>query len=152
MRGGSVGGVALAMVAVMLGLALAPGAQASGAQQIVFSAQNPPSTGSFTSGSVTTPFGFWIWCEGASTNPYTGRCGGAMYFYGLAIVRGVQDFAAPTFGTSAVTLHVQSGDGAVHCDLTGPLSPSSGPTNTISVTCMKPSGSGTASNAEVQIT
>ena len=58
-------------------------AQAS--QQVVFS---DTGMGTFTLGSMTkTSFGFWIWCEGASTNPYAGACNGAMYFYAFGITR-----------------------------------------------------------------
>src|SRR5215470_1469231 len=72
----------LCLVIAVLPFLATPVAQAANnSEQIVFSG-----TGSF---STVTPFGFWIWCEGDSGNPYQGECNGAMYFYGLGITKHV---------------------------------------------------------------
>ncbi len=45
---------------------------ANNSEQVVFST----SGGSGTFGGKSTGFGFWIWCEGQSSNPYQGECNG----------------------------------------------------------------------------
>ncbi len=136
-------------------LLLARGAAASASEQIVFSAQNPPSTGSFTvaPSGPTTPFGFWIWCEAsAQGGSYVGVCSGAMYFYALGIIKGVAGNVVE-LSSGAYQMTVSSTDGKVSsCVLTNHLPVTSGSTNTIDVTCTLPAGSGMATNAVVQVT
>src|SRR5215470_19679061 len=98
-------------------LVLYPGhgrvARAAASHQVIFSG-----TGVFTDDSLAqpiTPFGFWIWCEGASANPYQGECNGAMYFYALGITKGVSGSASSTGGV--FTMNVHSADGKVACKL-----------------------------------
>jgi len=80
--------VAAFLVAVLIvHVTRTPTARAAASQQIIFSG-----TGVFTDDDAPrpiTPFGFWIWCEGASSNPYQGECNGAMYFYAFGITKGV---------------------------------------------------------------
>src|SRR5713226_380307 len=103
------------LVSVAVLLSTAPGilAHASSSEQVVFSG-----TGFGKFGGVNTPFGFWIWCESDSSNPYLGQCSGAMYFYALGIIRGVGDtkpIAEPSPGAYVMT--VGSADNAVACVL-----------------------------------
>src|SRR5260370_21873491 len=80
--------VAAALVAVLIvHVTRTPTARAAASQQVIFSG-----TGVFTDDDAPrpiTPFGFWIWCEGASANPYQGECNGAMYFYAFGLTKGV---------------------------------------------------------------
>ena len=128
------------------GVALA----ANNSEQVVFSG-----TGGGTFSSTSTPFGFWIWCEseGSSTQPgpqYIGRCSGAMYFYALGIVRGVQGTVAGSSG--AYMMSVSSADAAVSCALTNTAPATKGPTNTVTVACSAPAGGGTSTNSVVKVT
>lgn len=109
-------------------------ARAAASQQVVFSG-----TGVFTDDSLTkpiTPFGFWIWCEGASGNPYEGRCNGAMYFYALGITKGV--FGSVSGSGQVFTMTVHSADGKVACSLTNSTPVMSGPSNMVSAKCTAP--------------
>ncbi len=103
--------------------------------------------------TTQTPVGFWIWCEGQSGNPYQGECNGAMYFYALGITKHV-DGNASGDSNEQFTMSVQSSDGSVICTLenVSPLPPSSGPTNTVTVSCSAPSVSGSSTNAVVKVT
>ncbi len=120
---------------------------ANNSEQVVFSG---------TGFSATIgPFGFWIWCEADSSNPYVSECNGAMYFYALF----------PTMPTKHVdgtisegpegiyTMRVASRDGSVACTLKNEATPPTpGPTNKVSVKCCKPSFSGESTNAVVNVT
>jgi hypothetical protein len=132
-------------------------AQAAASEQVVFSG-----TGVFTDDAVPkpiTPFGFWIWCEGASANPYHGECSGAMYFYAFGITKGVTGSVS---GSGQVfTMNVHSRDGSVVCALTNNAPIQSGPANMVSATCTAPAQvvdaadndtSGLSTNAVVNIT
>ncbi len=91
------------VVAVTISVASQP-AQAQSSQQVVFSGGG---SGTFTLGTTTkaSPFGFWIWCEGASTNPYAGVCSGAMYFYAFGIVRPAEGSVSGSNGAFTMTVH-----------------------------------------------
>jgi hypothetical protein len=139
----------LSVVAVVVLLAAGPAARAANnSEQIVFSG-----AGSF--GSVT-PFGFWIWCEGDSTNPYQGRCNGAMYFYALSITKHVAgmvtEIATDTYQMDVVS----TADGSVACTLTNSPPVTHGPHNTVNGTCTATTAvqgiTGTSTNAVVNIT
>lgn len=133
--------IGLALFAVVLVSALVlrisprKTALAAASGQVVFSGG-----GIFTDDSLAapiTPFGFWIWCEGASSNPYQGECNGAMYFYALGITKHVSGTAT---GTGRVfTMNVGSNDGSVNCSLTNSTPVLSGPSNLVTVTCTAPS-------------
>ena len=142
--------LALALAAIATLPAFAQGrGEAHHSEQVVFSG-----TGSGTFDDTPTPFGFWIWCEAESSNPYAGKCNGAMYFYGLGITRSVTGTNSEVGDdTDVYTLVVTSMDGAVACSLTNPNGPSThGPTNVVDLTCSAPSGSGESTTAVVNIT
>ncbi len=141
-----IAGSLLATTALII--SLAPAASASSSVQIVLSAQIPSST---TTGNLG-PTGFWIWCEGASTNPYKGQCSGSMYFYDLGLVKAVFDSAPPVVTSNLVTVSVASSDAKIMCTLSASLPATSGSTNTISETCTAPARSGTINHAVVQVT
>ncbi len=131
---------AAALISVALG---GVSARAASSQQVVFSG-----TGFFSDGSEPiTPFGFWIWCEGSSTNPYQGSCSGAMYFYALGITKGVSGSAS---GSSAVfNMTVRSADGQVACSLTNSAPVLSGPANLVTATCSAPAQVSNTSDSDV---
>ena len=109
-------------------------ARAAASQQVVFSGG-----GVFTDDALSqpiTPFGFWIWCEGASANPYQGSCNGAMYFYALGITKGV--FGSATSSGGVFTMNVHSADGKVACSLSNATPVLSGPSNKVTATCTAP--------------
>ncbi len=118
-------------------------------EQVVFS-----KTGGFgTFNGTPTPFGFWIWCESDSGNPYNTACSGSMYFYALGIISGVH--GTITEGPAGIyTMDVSSAPGSSisHCKLTNTAPALSGPNNTIDVTCTTPAGSGVATGAIVNVT
>lgn len=132
-------------------------ARAAASQQVIFSG-----TGVFTDDAAPkpiTPFGFWIWCEGASANPYQGECNGAMYFYALGITKGV--FGSVKGSGQQFTMIVHSSDGVVACTLKNGPTVVSGPANMVTATCTAPSQvvdtadgdtSGLSTNAVVNIT
>jgi hypothetical protein len=131
---------------------------ANNSEQVVFS-----KTGGFMTltgnAKPATPFGFWIWCEGASANPYQGECNGAMYFYALAtpathVVGQVMEGPAGIY-----TMHVvegTAGGGTLNpeytCTLTNTAPNLQGPGNSVKVSCIfSPAlggGMGTASVAD----
>ena len=121
---------------------------AASSEQVVFS-------GVGFSPSAQTPVGFWIWCEGQSGNPYQGECNGAMYFYAFHITKGVAGNASGD-SNEQFTMTVQSSDGSVICTLknVSPRPPSSGPTNTVDISCKQPVSftDGVSTNAVVKVT
>lgn len=133
-------------------------ARAAASEQVVFAGQG----GVFTDDSLAqpiTPFGFWIWCQGASANQYDGECSGAMYFYALGITKGVK--GTVTGSGSVFTMNVHSKDGSVNCSLVNATPVLSGPSNLVTVTCTAPSQvadssdhdtTGVITNAVVNIT
>ena len=137
----------LGLVACVVLLVTAPGgsAQPRSSEQVVFSGTG---FGTFGGGS---PFGFWIWCEADSENPYAGECNGAMYFYGLGITKHVDgEITEPSEGHYVMA--VESRDGSVACTLANPASATRGPSNTVTVSCTKPAGTGASTNAVVNVT
>jgi hypothetical protein len=148
--------VAAALVVVLiLHVTRTPVARAAASQQVIFSG-----TGFFTDGAAPiTPFGFWIWCEGASANPYQGECNGAMYFYALGITKGV--FGSVSGSGQQFTMSVHSSDGVIACTLKNGPTVVSGPANMVTATCTAPTQvanppdtdtSGLSTNAVVNIT
>jgi hypothetical protein len=140
--------VAIAL-AIAVSFGLAARADAASSEQIVFS-------GIGFSPSANAPFGFWIWCESAeSSNPYAGECNGAMYFYTLGITKHVEDtvpLQEPSEGQYLMT--VQSRDGSISCTLENDPPATSGPTNTVHVSCGSPLSftDGLSTNAVVNVT
>ncbi len=144
----------LAVLAGVCALA-AGGASASPPPQIVFS-----KTGAFS--PSLGPFGFWIWCTpaGSTYGGAAGDCAGSMYFYAFsALPSGTSPTDAvegtvEQLGSGAYKMTVwnMTGPFSIACTLTGPAAPTSGPTNSIDVSCTAPvSGSGTATGAVVKV-
>ena len=130
------------IVGVMVVLLGIPRVEAlpSPSQPVVFTGM-----GTFTYPSVTPanrPFGFWLWCEGESSNPYEGQCKGSMYFYGMrsakAVAGMVVEIAPNTYQITVASLL----DTSIDCTLTNvpPITP--GFTNTVTVSCTAPAGTG----------
>jgi hypothetical protein len=129
-------------------------ALASAKQQIVFSGTG---FGTFTpSGGTATPspFGFWIWCEDEdAANPYASFCGGSIYVYALGLTKGVFGVTSDTgLPSGSHRIHAWSRDGLINCDLVNSPPVTSGPTNTVTMTCSAPAGSGVSTNSVVVIT
>jgi hypothetical protein len=118
-------------------------------EQVIFS-------GTGTLDSTGAPFGFWIWCEAESDNPYLGECKGAMYLYAQGLTKHVEDAEEPgiTEGPDGIyTMDVVSGDGSIAATLTNTEEAVRGPHNTVTVTFTSPDvGTGTSTNAVVNVT
>jgi hypothetical protein len=120
-----------------LALALTSGVSNAGSsEQVVFSIA-PTFTESFG------PFGFWIWCEAESTNPYVGECAGTIYFYGTTAVEQVADQAPIAEGPDGIyTISIDTSD--ISCTLTNESPSPHGSKQKIDVSCTSPfSGSAT---------
>lgn len=138
----------VALLAIVPMLLVIPFAHASASEQVVFSG-----AGVDNFSGTTTPFGFWIWCEAESANPYITECAGSMYFYNLHLVKHVDDTAPiQEKGDGQYFITVGSDDGTVACTLLNMLPNTRGPTNTVQVDCTAPSGSGSSTNAVVSVT
>jgi hypothetical protein len=141
--------ISLCLAIAALLFLVTPAAQAAkNSEQIVFSG-----TGSFPG---VTPFGFWIWCEGDSGNPYQGECNGAMYFYALGITKHVAGMVTET-GEDTYQMNVVSTlDDSVACTLTNSAPIAHGPHNTVTADCTAPMAvvgiTGTSTNAVVNVT
>jgi Transposase DDE domain len=101
------------------------------------------------------PFGFWIWCEADSNNPYHSRCNGAMYFYALFPTQPAKHVAGTiSEGPSGIfTMSVASSDGSAVCTLKNLVTPPThGPSDVVSVTCSTPNFSGVSTNAVINVT
>lgn len=144
-------GICAAVVVLSLAAQIGPIARAQDAsEQVVFSG-----VGNGTFDGTATPVGFWIWCEAESDNPYEGECNGAMYFYKLGITEHVFDFSEEEGVVEqpdgTYVLHVISTDGSIDCTLHN-LTANHGPKNQVDVVCSTPSGTGTSTNAVVNVT
>jgi len=146
----------LAIPVILAGVALA-----QSSSQLVFSTTDTPSftpgqnyAGVFTYTSLTAPndaFGFWIWCETDSTNRYSGACNGAMYFYGIALTKGVSG-RVTELSEGMYQMTVSSADGKVACTLTNSPPITAAHTNTVTVQCSSPAGTGVANQTVVTST
>jgi len=126
---------------------------ANNAEQLVFSKTGGLMFLSDNEAPIT-PFGFWIWCQDAdSSTPYAGECNGAMYFYALGITKSVEgEVTELSDGIYQMTVASRKGD-SVSCQLTNASAElQHGPSNTVDVTCVTPSGSGESTNAIVNVT
>ncbi len=140
---------AILVLAIAAGLLLATAGAASAqhSEQVVFSG-----AGDGTFGGTDTPFGFWVWCEADSSNAYAGECNGSMYFYALHLVKHVEGgvFEEPD---GIYNMSVFSSDGTIACNLhNASAALDHGPHNTVMVDCTAPSGSGSSTNAVVNVT
>jgi len=127
------------------------GHAASNSEQVTFSSSG--GTGHF--GGVDSKFAFWIWCETDSNNPYFGQCNGSVQFQKLGIATHVNETSIPGFTEpqdGQYRISVTSSTGNVSCTLINELPRTSGPHNTIDVSCSAPSGSGSVSNGVVNVT
>jgi hypothetical protein len=123
--------------------------QPRNSEQVIFSGISSGAT-SFPNGS---PVGFWIWCEAESDNPYEEECNGAMYFYALGITRHVEgDVTEPSEGIYEMLVSSTRDGAIVDCLLRNEDEAVHGPHNTVTVTCTTPGGSGTSTNAVVNVT
>jgi hypothetical protein len=143
------------VVVVALFVGSEPAVRASSASgQVIFSDSGTgfgtfvnPATGS----KADTPFGFWIWCEAESTNPYQGECSGALYFYAFGITKGVTGTVSEP-ADNTYMMSVASSDHVVSCALTNVPPITKGLTNKVNMTCSSPAGSGTDTKAVVNFT
>ena len=132
----------------------AGGGECSPPPQIVFS-----KTGAFS--DTLGPFGFWIWCTpaGSTYGGSTGDCAGSMYFYAFP---SLPSGTSPTEAVEGTVQHLASGAYEMTCGtrparsrshtLTGPSTPTRGPTNNIDVRCTAPvSASRTATGSVVAV-
>src|SRR5215467_6652176 len=137
-------------------LCLATLATAQNSEQVIFANTDNPNPGkSQTATFVYTNlnpedkfFGFWIWCEADSENPYAGSCQGTMYFYGIALTKHVSgNISEPTPHTYVMV--VSSSDGSIACSLTNVPPIKTGLKNMVNVSCSAPSGVGVSTNTVV---
>ena len=144
------------LVAVVALFAISqPAVRASSAsEQIIFS-DSGTGFGNFvnpaTKATSPTPFGFWIWCEGDSANPYQGECSGAIYFYAFGITEGVKGTVSEPSNNTYI-MSVASSDGVVSCALTNVPPITHSLTNKVNMTCSSPAGSGADLKAVVNVT
>jgi len=121
-------------------------------EQVIFSG-----TGTLESGALAgTPFGFWIWCEAESDNPYLGECKGAIYIYALGLTKHVEDAEEPGItepSEGIYVMNVASKDGSIQAFLQNADEAVKGPRNTVNVTFTAPEvGTGTSATAVVNVT
>lgn len=135
---------ALGIAALLLGGHGAQAAEPHNSEQLVFS-------GGGSNFGGDAPFGFWIWCEADSENPYVGVCHGASYFYALGLVKSVRG-AVVELSEGDYKMFVTSVDHSIACSLENVPPAQHGPTNTVKVNCTAPSGDGLSSNAVVNVT
>jgi hypothetical protein len=133
-------GVVVGVLAALL--AMATPASAARHEQIVFSGE---ADGTFA--GVSTDVGFWIWCAVDEAGNYD-DCSGAIHFDALMPSTHVTGEVAET-GEDVYTMDVSSSDGSVDCTLTNTPPITSGPTNTVTISCSSPSGSAVTSTAVV---
>src|SRR5712692_6590275 len=118
-------------------------------EQVIFSG-----TGIFneTSSLAGSPFGFWVWCEANSQNPYAGECNGTVYVYALHLTKHVDgEITEPSDGFYVMT--VASRDGSISAMLRNLNQAVTGPHNTIDATFVTPAvGDGTSTTAVVSVT
>lgn len=147
-------GIVVTALAFVLFVAPRGKARAASSEQIIFS-DSGTGSGTFVNPangqSTQTPFGFWVWCEGDSTNPYQGACNGAMYFYAFAITKHV-DGSVSEIGGGSYMMSVSSSDGSISCALMNVPPVKKGLNNTVKVTCSSPKGSGSDTRAVVKVT
>ena len=139
------------LTAIAMLLLIAPPASAQSSKQVVFSGG-----GVFSYTTANPPdkhFGFWIWCEGESGNPYHGEFSGAMYFYSLIVATKHVAGGATETSEGIYQMTVASTlEDSVSCTLTNAAAAKSGPHNTVNVSCTAPAGSGSSTNAVVNVT
>ena len=121
-------------------------------EQVIFSG-----TGTLDGGELAgTPFGFWVWCEAESDNPYEGECKGAVYIYALHLTKHVEDAEEPGITEPEEGIYVMnlaSGDGTLAVTLQNTEEAVRGPRNTVTAVFTMPDvGTGTSTSAVVNVT
>jgi hypothetical protein len=120
-------------------IAGAPAATAERSEQVVFSGAGAGDFG---------PFGFWVWCQVETSNPYETDCNGSIYFYQLGLTKHVTgDVTEPA--DDQYQMDLASSNGSIDCTLTNEPPIVHGPHNTVDASCSSPSGTGTSTNAVV---
>jgi len=128
---------------------------ANNQEQIIFSGA---ATGSFGTPSVAGLAYFWIWCKntaGPNGHTYSTDCEGSMSFPALGITKGVNGedgITEPSEGTYVIHVQSRTDNGkSVDCTLTNVPPITSGPTNTVKVSCVSllTLGSGITNSAVV---
>jgi hypothetical protein len=123
-------------------LAMATPASAARHEQVVFSGE---ANGTFAGSPPDV--GFWIWCAVDEAGNYD-DCNGAIHFDASIPSEHVAGEVAGT-GEDVYAMDVSSSDGSVDCTLTNTPPITSGPTNTVTISCSSPSGSAVTSTAVV---
>ena len=119
-------------------------------EQVVFSG-----IGFAAAGDWASPVGFWIWCEADSTNPYVGRCSGAMYVYFQGITTGVNGtISEAPDGIYHMDVNSNQGASVLHALLWNSDAPVKGPRNAVGVVITTPAGTsaGGTGTAVVNVT
>jgi hypothetical protein len=120
-------------------LAIGPAAVAQGHEQVIFSGEAEGSVGEV---------GFWIWCAVDESGNYD-DCSGAIAFDDLHLTRHVEGEVAEIDDEVYQMDVASTRDGSVACTLTNVPPITSGPTNTVDISCTSPSATATATDAVV---
>ena len=140
--------LSVAVIALMA-VGVIPASAANNSEQVVFS-----KTGAFS--PDLGPFGFWVWCEADSSNPYQGFCNGSMYFYaagGAEHVAGTITEVPADSGLYTMSVQNTTGQYPISCTLRNTAPAVSGPHNTVDVSCTAPaSGTTSADGSVVRVT
>src|SRR4030095_1475634 len=131
---------------LFMGLASVASAQS---EQIIFSG-----VGFGTFDNTPTPVGFWSWCqdENPSENAeYAGECAGSMYFYDLRLRKAVEGEVEESGEAYVMTVASRKGT-LISCQHENVPPDVHGPRNTVNITCVTPSGTGTSETAVVNVT
>jgi hypothetical protein len=115
-------------------------------EQVVFSG-----VGTLKEGG--TPFGFWVWCEAESDNPYAGNCAGAAYLYAQKLTKGVVGTITENEDDGSYTMTLTARDASIVFTLTNVAPEQRGPKNTVNAFFSVPNvGEGQSTNAVVNVT
>ena len=130
----------------------------SNSGQVIFSKTGAQMTLTGNSKASTTPFGFWIWCNGDAAGPANGgyqlahACQGNMYFYGLQVNANPVLGQATEVADGVYSMHVVEGTPAqlfsntlnpsFSCTLTN-VTPDGGDSVKVSCIFFSPLGGGT---------
>jgi hypothetical protein len=138
----TLGLIGLVVAVAVTAWALGPSAVAQGKEQVVFSGDAEGSLGEV---------GFWIWCAVDEAGAYD-DCSGSIHFEDLGIPAKHVTGEVSEPDDDVYLMDVSSSDGSVACTLVNDPPITSGPTNTVEVSCTAPSGTATSNNAVVRAT
>jgi hypothetical protein len=147
LAGSVLGAIAMIGGVACMQVASAAASTVPNAETVVFSG-----SGHGTFAGKATSFRFSVSCQERKTGkPQSGVCsGGSMSFTSLSLVRNVKGTMVEG-RDDHYTMTVSSSDGAVRCVLSNVTPITSGATNTIKVSCSKPSGTGKSTKASVTV-